>query len=93
MKNWVLTLLVLPMFQLAVADSETFTTGDYFFVNARIIGCDSRIRLVEAGQVMDTGRVTLFDGVQLEAEGKTTSEISAQLVDLLEKQTGRKPPR
>jgi hypothetical protein len=90
MKNWILTFLTLPMFQLAVADSERFTTGDYLFVKAQIIGCDSQIRLVGVGQILDTGQVTLFDSIQLETEGRTPSEVTAQLVNLLEKQTGRR---
>ena len=90
MKHWILTLatflLVLPMF----ATADIFSIGDYMFVKAQIIGCDSKLRFVEVGQVSDTGQVTLFGDIQLETSGKTKSEITIQLVDLLEQRTGHR---
>jgi hypothetical protein len=90
MKHWILILLTLPIVQLATADSDGFTAGDYLFVKAQIIGCDSKLRYVEVGQVSDTGQVTLFDDIQIETSGRTKSEIVVHLVDLLEERTGHR---
>jgi len=73
-----------------LANADTFSTGDYMFIKAQVIGCDSKLRFVEVGQVSDTGQVTLFDDIQLETSGKTKSEITVQLVDLLEQRTGHR---
>ena len=90
MKNWILIVLTLSVFQLAVADFERFISGDYLFVKAQVIGCGSQLRFVETGQVTDSGQVTLFNDIQLEVDGKTTSEVATQLVDALEQRTGHR---
>jgi hypothetical protein len=90
MKHWIPTLATLLFVQPVLADADIFSTGDYVFVKAQIIGCDSKLRFVEVGQILDTGQVTLFDDIQLETSGKTTSEITVQLVGLLEQRTGHR---
>jgi len=90
MKRWILIFTTLPVVLLAVASSGSFTTGDYLFVKAQIIGCGSQIRFVEVGQVTDSGQVTLFEDIVLETEGKTTPEIVSQLIDSLEQRTGHR---
>ncbi len=90
MKRWILIFATLPVVLLAVANADSFTTGDYLFVKAQIVGCGSQVRFVEVGQVMDSGQVTLFKDIVLETEGKTTPEIATQLIDSLEQRTGHR---
>lgn len=82
--------VILPTFLWAEAVSDRFTTDDYLFVKAQIIGCGPQKRFVEVGQVLDTGKVTLFENIVIETEGKTTSEIKDQLVGFLEERTGHR---
>jgi hypothetical protein len=80
-------LLNLPV---AVADSDVFTFGDFLFVRAQVIGCSPHLRLVEYGQVTESGEMTLFGDISLNVKGKVTDEIAAQLVDGLEQKTGHR---
>ncbi|MCP3907507.1 MAG: hypothetical protein GY712_05765 [Oceanicoccus sp.] len=90
MKRWILVFAVLPAFLLAADVSDRFETNDYIFVKAQIIGCGPQVRIVEAGQVMDTGQVSLFENIVLDAQGKTPAEVLNQLVDSLEQRVGRR---
>jgi len=90
MKRWILVFVTLPVFLLATANSGGFATGDYVFVKAEIPECTSQMRFVEVGQVLDSGQVTLFEDIVLEAKGKTTSEVAGQLLDSIEKRTGHR---
>ena len=90
MKKLIIVLTILPVLLLAASKSDSFTNGDYLFVKAQLIGCGSQVRFVEVGQVTESGQVTLFNDIQLKVEGRTPSEITAELVDILEQRTGHK---
>ena len=60
--------LVIALFlslPIALADSNEVVSGDYLFVRAQVVGCGSRIRIVEYGQVTESGEVTLFGDIYL----------------------------
>ena len=77
--------LFLPI---ALADSNEVVSGDYLFVRAQVVGCGPTIRIIEYGQVKESGDVTLFGDISLDVKGKVTGEIAAQLVDALEQRNG-----
>jgi hypothetical protein len=49
------------------------------------------IRNVEVGQVEDSGHVTFFGEISLEAKGQTTQQIAQRVIEAVEKKSGRRP--
>ncbi|MFT7564182.1 MAG: hypothetical protein ACI8ZT_001835 [Bacteroidia bacterium] len=83
--------LLLSCSQPVVADANTFSENDLLFVSAQVVGCGTHARLVEYGRITELGGVTLFVDIVLDVQGKTTSEVTSQLVDAWELRTGQRP--
>jgi hypothetical protein len=75
--------------QMALAESNRILAGDFLFIHAQVIGCDSRIRVVEEGEVTESGEVTFFGEITLDAEGKTPEEVTTEFVAAWKEKTGQ----
>jgi len=75
--------------QLSAADTETISAGDYLIISAQVIDCGPEIRTIDAGQVTDAGTIKALADIELEAEGKTTGELTTELVAAWNARTGQ----
>jgi hypothetical protein len=49
------------------------------------------IRNVEVGKVEDSGHVTFFEDISVEAKGQTAQQIAQRVSEAVEKKSGRRP--
>lgn len=86
------TLACLLLYPLACfPDSDSVSPGDWLFIQARLIGCGEMIQNVEVGQVEDSGHVTFFGDISVDAKGQTTQQIAQRVIEAVEKKSGRRP--
>lgn len=64
--------------------------GDTLFLHARIAGCEGFKRVIDYGEVGESGEVTLF-GVSVSAAGRGADALVAELADEIRERQGSRP--
>lgn len=82
-------LLVFSTWILATERAEIIMVGDYLFVHAEVIGCNSEIRIVEVGEVLDSGEVTLFEEITLNAKNRSLEDVTKEFVAIWNEKFGQ----
>jgi hypothetical protein len=87
--NFVISLAFIVLANDLYAASDRIQVGDYLFIHAQVIGCNSKDRAVEVGSVKESGEVTFFNDITLNVENKTVEEITEAFITSWELKTGQ----
>ena len=87
-----ITIICLVFYSLVCfAEPDPISPGDWLFIQARVIGCGGSIRDVEVGKVEESGKVTFFSEVSLQAVDQPLQAIAQQVTDAVEELSGHRP--
>ena len=66
-------------------------SGDFIFLKARVIGCDSVKRTIDYSQVSETGEVEFLDSLRLGTAGETPATIREKVADEIGERQKQRP--
>lgn len=86
----VVAALILPLL-VAAEEQEIIQPGDWLFVKARPLNCDTEKQLVDFAEVAETGTAVLLGGLTIRAAGSSQVGAAELLTDAVEQRDGYRP--
>lgn len=76
---------------LSAHSTGRFETGDYLFVQARVLNCDHQLRNIDVSEVGPDGFVNLFGTIEIGVLGHSPEWVADMIADVIQQDTGRRP--